>query len=265
MPDPQLELLRKTAGMRNAQAKSTRRHAACLEGRAHRERLAAADRLTAEASAMYAELNQLENDRARDIRLINVPIRDRQLDEETKRALYCRVTSVLDPSGGPGTDSLADMTAAERLAVYNELKRLGFRPKQKGQRGRKPKNISYTPADLRAKVEAQLADMGLPWGYAVTILRRNRGLPDDKKIEVPIDRASPKELQSIIAALHVEQEKRQLLAEIDAWLDDHGQTRADLANRMGLKNDRWQRNRTHLRAIYESLYGRQFRLKRGRQ
>ncbi len=78
------------------------------------------------------------------------------LDEATYRELLMRVT---------GKDSCGLMTNSELVAVCNEFKRLGFVAKQAKPKQSKPTTTADRVALLN-KVEAILADMGLPWSYA---------------------------------------------------------------------------------------------------
>lgn len=76
------------------------------------------------------------------------------LDEATYRDVLMRVT---------GKDSCGLMNGDELALVCNEFKRLGFVPKQANSK--KP-TTTLDRVALLGKVEAILADMGLPWSYA---------------------------------------------------------------------------------------------------
>lgn len=260
MPDPAIERLHQEAVRLSGQAKRAREDAQYRDADGMRA-LREADQISHRAAAKFAEAAKLEKRRKQEIKLIHVGCRDRGLDEETRRALYRRVTDP-ETGGTQGVSSVADMTAAQRRAVIDDLKRLGFRPRpaQHRKAGRQPRNISYAPRDYRAKIEAQLSDMSLSWAYTESILRRMRALPDD--IACPITGASAKELRALLTALHVEQEKRQLLAAVDGWLAENGRDRAWCAGRFPGAGKDWARNRATLRHIHRCLLGYDFRLRR---
>ncbi|MBN0098998.1 regulatory protein GemA, partial [Pseudomonas aeruginosa] len=68
-------------------------------------------------------------------------------------------------------------------------------------------NFSQLPAEVQV-IEAQLAEMKLPWSYADKIAKQMFGVAKVAWLK------KPDQLTAILAALHVEQEKRYLLAEV---------------------------------------------------
>lgn len=96
-----------------------------------------------------------------------------------------------------GRNSCQDLNDAQLQLVLRELQDRGFVIEAPANVGRRPRNMA--PGDMRTKVEALLADQGLPWAYAEAILRQQRGLP--KGIACPVSTASAIELRGLIAAL----------------------------------------------------------------
>jgi phage gp16-like protein len=74
---------------------------------------------------------------------------------------------------------------------------------------------------LMEKVEAQLADMKLPWAYATTILRHMH-------TTARLEWATSKQLHDLVAALAVEQHKRHALAGVTQLAAELGKTDAEL-------------------------------------
>ena len=74
---------------------------------------------------------------------------------------------------------------------------------------------------LMEKVEAQLADMKLPWAYATAILRHMH-------TTARLEWATPKQLHDLVAALAIEQQKRHLVEAVTALARALGKTDADL-------------------------------------
>ena len=159
-----------------------------------------------------------------------------------------------------GKASTADMTNKEKQAVLDYMRASGFRgitKKPVADYPGKPHNLDRKPRLW--KIEAQLADMGLPWSYAETIAKnitggKGRSQGGSGGQENPgVDRLAwvtrTDHLDGVIAALHVEQEKRSLLAGIDEMLMHLGKTREDL----GRQRENWHRHRPTLRAILAQL------------
>lgn len=147
------------------------------------------------------------------------------LDEEARRAMLKSVA---------GVDSTTQLTMPLAQTVLDHLRKAGAdRPKPVRGVGRHPGDPGRVrPAcdALVGKIEAQLADMGLSWEYARSILRRVSG---GWKQEGQLGKeafvwAEPDDLKKVVAALAYEQEKRALLDHIDQRLAATGRTRADV-------------------------------------
>ena len=159
------------------------------------------------------------------------------MDDDIYRGLLARVA---------GVRSSKELSTRQASAVLNEFERLGWKPKPSSKAKGKPHNFKELPERIR-KIEAQLADMKLPWAYADALARQMF------KVERVAWLKLPKQLDALIAALHVEQEKRQLLLEVEGLCKELG---VDAPERMaGLEQlpDGWQRQRPILRALVDAL------------
>lgn len=124
--------------------------------------------------------------------VINIARGKLGMDEETMRALYARVT---------GQTSLRAMTERQRLAVVDELKRLGFRVKS----GRKALPASFKPyirlihALWKSCHKLGVIDDGSR--QALRTFCRGILFPGNDKIAVDPDTLSHDQADPIIAAL----------------------------------------------------------------
>lgn len=114
------------------------------------------------------------------------------LDDATYRAVLIRIT---------GKDSCGLMSGDELAFVYNEFKRLGFTPKQAKPKRSKPTTTADRTALLN-KVEAILADMGLPWSYANATAKQMFGVD-------MVHWLDGKKLYKVVQALAVYQKRHQ--------------------------------------------------------
>lgn len=182
--------------------------------------------------------------RRRHLAAIHAAKRTLDLDNDTYRDLLERVSAT---KGAP-VRSAAKLSEAQIHAVLDELKRLGgLKPSPKS--AGKPHNFAH-PAmpEMITKVEALLADMKLPWSYADAIAMRQF------RIQRVAWCRKEDQLRAIIAALHVEQEKRELLADIERIGVREGMSLEQLEVRYGLSGVRnWRRNRDALRAVRATL------------
>lgn len=180
--------------------------------------------------------------RRKQLAAIHAAKRTLGLDNETYRDLLERVSATV----GPAVRSAGHLNAGQIHAVLEELKRLGGlkpSPKTKG----KPANFEQLP-EMITKVEALLADMQLPWSYADAIAMRQF------RIQRVAWCRKEEQLRAIIAALHVEQEKRELLSGIEQTCQRVGMTLIELEFRYGLNKVKgWQRNRKALKVVGETL------------
>lgn len=173
------------------------------------------------------------------------------MDEDTYRELLARVSA----AHGPECRSAKDLDAEQLRAVLDEMRRLGAaRPgaHKAGQYPGTPHNIDRLGPEI-AKIEAQLADMKLPWSYADAIARRMY------RVERVAWCRKQEQLVGILSALHVEQEKRDLLARVEALCAEAGTTtqqiEADLANDGLFLRADWRRHRAALRMVVGRLGG----------
>src|SRR5690606_29582209 len=116
------------------------------------------------------------------------------MDEDTYRELLARVSA----AHGPECRSAKDLDAEQLRAVLDEMRRLGAaRPgaHKAGQYPGTPHNIDRLGPEI-AKIEAQLADMRLPWSYADAIARRMY------RIERVAWCRKQEQLVGVLAALH---------------------------------------------------------------
>jgi len=182
--------------------------------------------------------------RRRHLAAIHAAKRALKLDNDTYRDLLERVSA----TKGTPVRSAALLNDAQIHAVLDEFTRLGgLKPSPKS--AGKPKNFA-SPAmpEMITKVEALLADMKLPWSYADAIAMRQF------RIQRVAWCRKEDQLRAIIAALHVEQEKRELLADIERIGVREGMSLDQLEVRYGLGGVRnWRRNRDALKAVRATL------------
>ncbi len=117
---------------------------------------------------------------------IHIAKKDLGMDDDTYREMLFNVT---------GKNSCSKMTDAQLRAVLQHLKSVGFKTKKKGHPGR-PKNMDSEASRAKQlqKIEAYLADSGLPWAYADALAKKICKV--DKIIWVDAD-----QLYKIITAL----------------------------------------------------------------
>jgi phage gp16-like protein len=174
--------------------------------------------------------------RARKLAAIHIAAGQLKLDDDTYRSILERVT---------GKRSAADLETREASAVLDELRRLGAaNPRAAG----KPHNADRLSGEI-AKIEAQLSDMRLPWSYADAIGKRMFG------IERVAWLRKQAQLVAVLAALHVEQGKRSMLADIRAQCAALDISIDDLERELGLAVG-WQRKQSALKVVTEHLKGR---------
>ncbi len=174
--------------------------------------------------------------RSRKLAAIHIAAGQLKLDDDTYRALLERVT---------GKRSAADLETREASAVLDELRRLGApNPRAAG----KPHNADKLSGEI-AKIEAQLSDMRLPWSYADAIGNRMFGIPRVAWLR------KQAQLVAVLAALHVEQQKRALLAGIRAQCATLGISIDDIELELKLASG-WQRRQSTLKIVAEHLEGR---------
>lgn len=176
--------------------------------------------------------------RRKQLAAIHAGRRDLGLDEDGYRLMLREVA---------GVDSAKDLDADGRRKVLDHLRRVGWekRPRKRvAQYPGTPHNIGRE--QMLQKIEAQLTDMGLPWSYADAIAKQQAGVERVAWLRKADD------LTGVIGALHVEQEKRGLLASVDELLASAGMTRDELADEQKLRRN-WTRHRPSLRAMVDRL------------
>lgn len=173
--------------------------------------------------------------RRRDLAAIHAGAKQLQLDEDTRRDLIQRIT---------GHRSAGDLDDAGRAAVIQEMRRLGA-----GKPGaRKPAHYPGTPHNFDhlhaeiTKIEAQLADMKLPWSYADAIAKRMFGIQRCAWLR------GRNQLVAVLSALHYEQRKRGLGAAINSMQATLGLTDDDIR---APKN--WRRSIPALERVRDAL------------
>lgn len=155
-------------------------------------------------------------------RAVHAACRQLGMDEDTRRGML---------QGVAGVRSTTQLDLAACSKVLDHLRKSGAALKERnvGQHPGNPETTRPGAGELMAKIEAQLADMQLPWAYALTILQHTSA---DKKSGKPgvakLEWATPAQLHNVVAALAYEQEKRASLATVDRLLDMKGKTRADV-------------------------------------
>lgn len=173
--------------------------------------------------------------RTRELARIHVGVKFLQMDRSTYQQFL--LTTV-------GVTSSADLDAEGRRKVIDRMHQLGLPqpPKADG----KPKNFSVLAAEV-TKIEAQLTDMGLTWSYADAIAQRMHRIARVAWLR------KPGQLRAILAALHVEQEKRDSNAFIDRALTLLSMTVEDLEQWFPRLATNWRRKRELLRPIVQRL------------
>lgn len=133
----------------------------------------------------------------------------------------------LDSHGRRETIKQLEYLLRQRDPQHPQLQR-------RGQYPGKPHNFAQLP-EMIAKIEAQLADMKLPWSYADAIAKRQCGVAKVAWLRKEQD------LRAIVAALDVEQTKRQLNQRIDDYVRLLGWSQAQLDELTAKMPKNWRR------------------------
>lgn len=182
---------------------------------------------------------QVAEKRRREIAVIQIGKGQLAMEDAAYRAMLRRVSA----EHGDAVESSADLSPRQRQAVINELRRLGATGANRFPG--KPANFDALPGEIE-KIEALLADMKLPWKYADAICHRMFGIARVAWLK------KQDHFTALLAALHVEQKKRNLGALIDERLKRLGMTDADIEARIRLKAG-WRRNLKSLDAVAGQL------------
>jgi phage gp16-like protein len=146
-----------------------------------------------------------------------------------------------------GKASSKDLSLRQAEKLLEEFKRLGWKPQPSKRAAGKPHNFSKLPVEIEV-IEAQLTEMRLPWSYADKIAKQMFGVA-----KVAWLTKKPDQVKAILAALHVEQEKRHLLAEVDRLCQRLGIEHPEQAAGLDHLPKGWQRQRPILKALVETL------------
>lgn len=160
------------------------------------------------------------------------------MDDDIYRGLLARVA---------GVRSAKELNDRQAGAVLREFERLGFKPLPSKRTKGKPHNFNQLPGEV-AKIEAQLADMKLSWSYADSIAKQMFGIPKVAWLK------KPEQFQAVLAALHVEQEKRSLLVQVEELCKELGVTGPEMVAGLEQLPKGWQRQRPILKALVEALH-----------
>jgi hypothetical protein len=140
------------------------------------------------------------------------------------------------------------------VKLLKEAKAITVKPPKRA--GRKP----FNPSPYMKKIEAMLSDMQLSWQYAEAIAWRLTGGKGERTGQpgmVRLEWVKKREhFEGIIAALHQEQKKRQLLNGIEHCLNALN-LHQDYVEKLiaGRKNaEKWQRDLPLLQATFDHLY-----------
>lgn len=187
---------------------------------------AVTDRRRAELAKIHLAASQLGMDTS-----------DKDLNSEYRTMLFSIA----------GERSAAKLDDKGRQAVLEHLRKCGFKAsprKRVAEHPGKPHNLDREA--MLQKIEAYLADMKLPWSYVDAIAKQQTGIARVAWLRKYED------LKAIVAALHVEQEKRGMLAALDEWLKEREMTREQLAEQYCLRKG-WERNRRTLNQVFQAL------------
>lgn len=159
------------------------------------------------------------------------------MEDDIYRGLLARIA---------GVQSSKALNSKQAGNVLREFERLGFQPKPSAKAKGKPKNFDQMPARI-TKIEALLADMRLPWAYADALARQMF------KVERVAWLKKPAQLDALIAALHVEQEKRGLLGNVEELLKLLGEHDPNWQADLEALPAGWERRRPILKSLVETL------------
>ena len=186
--------------------------------------------------------------RATLIKLVHMGARKLFPEDEDRRAWQKTRT---------GHASCKDMSDRQLDSLVGELRQKGAienRPPRRAGR------VPFNRSPYMRKIEAQLADMKLPWSYAEALAWRITGGKGLKPHSQPgVERLewvrSETHFRAIIAALHVEQKKRGTMQFITEMLRDLGLDfdYVDDLLPAKLRGVKWQRHLPTLEAVAEHL------------
>jgi len=173
------------------------------------------------------------------IKVIHVAKRELEMDDGTYREMLSNIPEL------DGVTSIAKLSIPKLRVVFDTLKKRGFKVRPKAKSKGKPHNFDDAMPESITKIEALLADMGLPWSYADSIAFHMFGIQRCAWVR------TIKQLSAIIAALHVEQEKRSKEQTINELLSSLTKSRRDEI--VAMFPARWNRQRRVMNHIIEAI------------
>lgn len=159
------------------------------------------------------------------------------MEDDIYRGLLARIA---------GVRSSKELNDRQAGAVLREFERLGFKPKPSAKAKGKPHNAKQLGPRID-KIEAQLTDMRLPWAYADALARQMF------KVQRVAWLKKAEQLDALIAALHVEQEKRGLLGNVEELLKLLGEHDPNWQVDLEALPEGWERRRPILKTLVETL------------
>jgi len=179
-----------------------------------------------------------KDQRRRELATIHCLKRDLGLEDDTYRDVLWTCARVR---------SASKLDAHGRRDVIEHMRaRQGQNASARGRQSYPGRHSRVDQDPQLAKVEALLTDMGLSWTYADGIAKRIAGVAKVAWVR------SPDRLRAIIAALSYEQDKRQLLEQVDGALARLGWSRDDVQQACGLRAG-WERHPVGLKTALQLL------------
>lgn len=172
------------------------------------------------------------------IATIKIAAKQIGMDDATYRVMLKNLT---------GKTSSTELTQRQLDQVIDHLVKCGAKITRGSKRKGAPSTLDREPQ--LQKIEALLADMGLPWAYADKVAEnitggRSGGIQRLGWVKKPAD------LQKIIAALVYEQQKRHLLQQVNDLLESRGKTHADVLQKISpAYRDGWTRRSKVLESL----------------
>lgn len=173
------------------------------------------------------------------IKVIHVAKRELAMEDDAYRAMLANIPEL------EGVTSTAKLAVPKLQLVLEALKQKGFKVRPKGKSKGKPHNFDAQMPEEITKIEALLADMGLPWSYADAIANQMFGIQRCAWVR---DR---KQLKAIIASLYVEQEKRGLSHQVNKLLAKL--PKAQRAEVLEGLPENWDRRRALMKRLIQEL------------
>ena len=162
------------------------------------------------------------------------------MDEDSYRLMLSRISN-------GRTNSAKGLTIGQAEAVIEEFKAKGWKPKPSSKTKGKPHNFKQLPGEIEV-IEALLADMKLTWSYADSIAKQMFGIQKVAWLK------KADQFKAVLAALHVEQEKRGLLELVESLCKELGVTGPEMVAGLEQLPNGWQRQRPILKALVDALH-----------